>query len=45
MIKIWFDDFWIGFDNFQPLCSMKNLEKLNKFYDTYSMGNNSSSTI
>lgn len=33
------------FDNFQPLCSMKNLEKSNKFYDTYSMGNNSSSTI
>lgn len=24
---------------------MKNLEKSNKFYDTYSMGNNSSSTI
>lgn len=30
---------------FQPLCSMKNLEKSNKVYDTYSMGNNSPSTI
>ena len=28
------------FTNFQPLCSRKNLEKSNKIYDTFTLGDN-----